>query len=225
MVDSYHVHTETVARQGRSVQLAAFTILTVLAFSPVIAIGIGHVFRDPEKLATVQERRRYKARVGLLVMSALLMTLDVGFECGVAYKHRPVEHPAWWHHRAALYLSDYLLELLMVWVFAVARLDGRFKMHFKERLESRDGITEGTGSEVRRMDSGWTEGTEGTHSHGRHYDHEHGQEHERDRDHDGFWKEVHWGAQGLHHGAEGEGSRKRRFMDRINTDEDIFGSG
>ncbi|KAH7625837.1 hypothetical protein B0T09DRAFT_412721 [Sordaria sp. MPI-SDFR-AT-0083] len=231
LVDSYHVHTGSLAQQGRAVQLAAFTILTVLAFSPVLFAVVGHAFRDTGKIASSQEeKRRYKARLGLVLISALLMTLDVGYECGVAYRRRPVERPAWWHHRAALYLSDYLLELLMTWIFAVARVDGRFSIR-RERLESRDGsfappqrvdsgMTMGMGDEeVRRYHGQDGEGNEHEHEH----DYDHGHDHDHDHDHDGFWKEVHMGASHGPHVQDRSG--RKRFVDRINTDEDIFGSG
>ncbi|KAK1773979.1 hypothetical protein QBC45DRAFT_59270 [Copromyces sp. CBS 386.78] len=213
LVDSYHVHTDFVAQQGRAVHLAALTMLTVLAFSPVIFAAVGHVFRDTGQISSSEEeKRRYKVRLWLVLASALLMTLDVGYECGVAYARRPVNRPGRWHHRAALYSSDYFLELLMVLIFALARVDGRFKAQ-RERLESRDG------SFTHRVDSGigMSLGEEE-----RRY-HEQTNEHEHDHDHNhyGFWKEVHLGAHGFVH----EGSGKKRFVDRINTDEDIFGSG
>ncbi|KAK3388775.1 hypothetical protein B0T20DRAFT_102612 [Sordaria brevicollis] len=253
LVDSYHEHTDAVEKQGRAVQLAALTILTVLAFCPIIMASLGHVFRDNAKVygGSQEEKRRYKARMRLIMISSLLMTLDVGYECGVAYARRPVERPAWWHHRAALYLSDYLLELLMVALFGVARLDRRFKMmRASERLGSRDGGGSPFGQQQRQninaAEMGMAIGAREYYEDQQRHEHGHGltrpdsgyahahddtDEHDHEHEHNGFWKEMlHIPSEADPHGFAGEseqeeGSGRERFSDRINTDEDIFGSG
>ncbi|KAK3985341.1 hypothetical protein QBC44DRAFT_353097 [Cladorrhinum sp. PSN332] len=124
-----------VLRECRDVALVAGTLLAVLAFFPVLVVGIVLCFKAGDVVGT--EKRRYRARTELLFGTAALLSLEAGFRIGTAYAARPVaSKPGWYQSKAAFYCFMYLVELAVIYWFLAARLDDRFK---KRRVETGPG--------------------------------------------------------------------------------------
>ena len=66
-----------------------------------------------------REKKRFHMRRGMLVWTALLLTMQVGFRCGTAFDVRPVGDSAWFLSKGAYYCFIFLLELVVVYSFVV----------------------------------------------------------------------------------------------------------
>ncbi len=131
-VDSFFISpsSEEMLRSARKVVLVGVTVLTFLAALPGCVVGCilaGQWWRQKHMRMMREDDARFKARACVLAATAALLTLDVGFRCGVAFAARPVGRAGWWHSRACYYCFGYVVEWLVVGVYAVARLDRRFR--------------------------------------------------------------------------------------------------
>lgn len=121
---------DTTARaMDRDVQLFAGTAFAVLAFVPAPAVLIACLVpraggRRIEKFGA----GRFGSNITLLVFSSLLLTLGAGFRIGVNFAPRPSDAPAWYHHRACYYCFIYVIEIIVSGLYAVARVDKRFRV-------------------------------------------------------------------------------------------------
>jgi hypothetical protein len=63
----------------------------------------------------------------ILIAGALLLSLGAGFRTGVAYSPaRPATDPAWYDSKACFYVFDFVTELAVLYLYAVARVDKIF---------------------------------------------------------------------------------------------------
>ncbi|RSL58053.1 hypothetical protein CEP54_008016 [Fusarium duplospermum] len=112
-------------QQLRDVQLTAITYLAVLAFLPLPTIAICLIL--PRKAPMDKfGQGRMRTKLGLLIFTSTLLTLGAAFRAGVSYKIRPANDPAWYHHKACFYCFNYVIELIVVFSYALSRFDRRF---------------------------------------------------------------------------------------------------
>jgi len=112
-------------RIDRDIQLFVTTSFAVLAFLPVPVVALAAALPRPSRLEKFGQGR-FRTKRRLLLGTALLLTLGAAFRTGVAFDVRPAAQPAWFHHRAAYYCFNYVVELLVVYAYTVARFDRRF---------------------------------------------------------------------------------------------------
>ncbi|KAK3942920.1 hypothetical protein QBC46DRAFT_457291 [Diplogelasinospora grovesii] len=121
----------------RDVQLFAGTYLAVLAFLPIPTTLLSiFLFRRQQKRlggdsdgARVEKfgTGRFRSKVALLLFTATLLSLGAGFRIGVNYTTpRAATNPAWYHHKACYYCFNFVIELIVVYTYALARFDRRF---------------------------------------------------------------------------------------------------
>jgi hypothetical protein len=130
--------------------LYAGTFFLVAAFFPVPFVGANYLAlaakrkeggdraqgqgNDKTTDDTVQPQRpRIAGSVTngsrVLVVGALLLTLGAGFRTGVAYASaRPADDPAWYDSKACFYVFNFVTELGVIYLYAVARVDRTFNV-------------------------------------------------------------------------------------------------
>ncbi|KXX81448.1 hypothetical protein MMYC01_202666 [Madurella mycetomatis] len=111
----------------RDVMLFAGVYLTVMAFLPIPVVATAAVLPtragdEPEVFGTGSMR----TKMGLLLFTSGVLTLGAGFRAGINFVPRPITQPAWYHSKAAFYCFDFVVEVLVVYVYAIARFDRRF---------------------------------------------------------------------------------------------------
>ncbi|KAH7165534.1 hypothetical protein EDB81DRAFT_256305 [Dactylonectria macrodidyma] len=125
VVYSFYTLDPTTRLQLRKIQLTAVTYLAILAFLPLPITGISILL--PRKAPMDKfGQGRMRTKIGLLVFTASLLTLGAAFRAGVAYQIRPITNPAWYHHKACFYVFNYVIELIVVYSYALSRFDRRF---------------------------------------------------------------------------------------------------
>jgi len=130
MVVTATVHSfftlDAAARQrDRDVQLVASTYLAFLAFLPIPVVAAAALAPRPTRVEKFGQGR-FRTKLRLLLFTSALLALGAGFRTGVAFDLRPASQPAWFHHKACYYVFNYVLELIVVYTYAVARFDRRF---------------------------------------------------------------------------------------------------
>lgn len=109
----------------RDIQLVGTTYFTFLAFLPT-PITILSLLWPHRPAVDKFGAGRFRSKVALLLFTSLLLTFGAGWRTGVAYDVRPISHPAWFHHKAAFYCVNFVIELIVVYTYVLARFDRRF---------------------------------------------------------------------------------------------------
>ncbi|KAJ0115333.1 hypothetical protein J7T55_012610 [Diaporthe amygdali] len=125
-VDSFFTLDKNTRRIDRDIQLVAGTFLTLLAFLPIpvtlLAVVAPRAHR-PEKFG----QGRQRTKIWLLLFTSVILTLGAGFRIGVNFTTpRPANNPAWFHSKACFYCFNFVIELAVVYAYAIARFDRRY---------------------------------------------------------------------------------------------------
>ncbi|KAK3987263.1 hypothetical protein QBC44DRAFT_127296 [Cladorrhinum sp. PSN332] len=122
----------------RDVLRFAAVYLAVLAFLPIPIVVTAVLWpRGKEGKEEEEEEEgkrriekfghgRMRAKVRLLLGTSFLLTLGAAFRAGVNFVPRPAGDPAWYHSRPAFYCFNFVIELVVVYSYAAARVDKRF---------------------------------------------------------------------------------------------------
>jgi hypothetical protein len=109
----------------RKVRLVAVVYLALLAFLPIPAtlLCIAITPRgDIDHFGTGSMR----TKVILLLFTSTLLAFGASWRAASAFIVRPATNPGWWNHKAAFYCLNYVIELIVVFTYALARFDLRF---------------------------------------------------------------------------------------------------
>ncbi|KAM7223055.1 Protein of unknown function (DUF3112) domain containing protein [Rhypophila decipiens] len=171
-VHSFFTLDMAVRQKEREVALFAGTYLAVLAFLPIPIVIAAVVWpRDKELKIDKFGQGRLRTKVRLLLFTSTLLSLGAGFRIGVNFSPRPITNPAWYHSKAAFYCFNFVIELIVVYVYAIARFDKRFHIpngskgpgHYRglntERVDNGRGDEHGDGD----VEAGNPAGTEDGH--------------------------------------------------------------
>ncbi|KAL2113180.1 hypothetical protein VUR80DRAFT_5087 [Thermomyces stellatus] len=109
----------------RKIQLFSGTYLAVLAFLPIPIVLLAATWprRDrPENFGT----GRLRTKVLLVLFTSTILAFGAGFRVGGNYDTRPINAPGWFHHKAAFYCVNFVIEVIVVYLYALMRFDRRF---------------------------------------------------------------------------------------------------
>lgn len=124
-VQSFYTLSKNTHRIDRDVQLFGSTYFAVSAFLPIPMLIIGLVI--PRRVRVDKfGSGHFRTKFYVLFCSAALLTLGSAFRTGIAYKPRPFSNPAWYHSKACFYLFNFTIEIIVVYLYILVRVDKRF---------------------------------------------------------------------------------------------------
>ena len=109
----------------RKVQLFAGTYLALLAFLPIPIVIAAALFPRKTRVEKFGSGR-FRTKVRLLLFTSTLLALGAGFRLGVNFAPRPLNDPAWYHSKPCYYCFNFVIELIVVYTYVIARFDRRF---------------------------------------------------------------------------------------------------
>ena len=110
----------------RNIQLYGGTCFAVVAFLPIPIVAYAFV-RSRKMPVESFGSGTVRAKILTVLAAALLLTLGAAFRAGTNYLPlRPKSQPAWYHSRACFYIFTLGVEIIVVALFAIARIDLRF---------------------------------------------------------------------------------------------------
>ncbi|EME85549.1 uncharacterized protein MYCFIDRAFT_82707 [Pseudocercospora fijiensis CIRAD86] len=119
----------------RDIQLVAMTYLLFVTLVPLVILAITWSLKESPR---AEEFGTKDSSGGLdtwstgqksliLLTSALLCTLGSAFKTGSNFESpRPKSDPAWYQSKAALYVFTFLIEISILYMFLLTRIDHRF---------------------------------------------------------------------------------------------------
>jgi hypothetical protein len=120
---------DPVARdRDNNVHLVGATYNAVAAFLPIpiIVLSILSPRSHPQGKTDKFGSGRFRSKVGIILFSTVLISLSASFRCAVAFLPRPASDPAWFDSRAAFYCLIFVLEVIVIFLYAAVRVDRRF---------------------------------------------------------------------------------------------------
>ncbi|KAH0537480.1 hypothetical protein FGG08_005743 [Glutinoglossum americanum] len=125
LVTYHYTLNPKVMKQCRDIQLFGICWYTFLAIFPVPFVGIGCAIPSSahvEKFGT----GRFRSKALLVCLAAFVLTLGTGFRAVTAFFERPLDNPAWFHRRGSFYFFVFTVEIMVIIIYAIVRVDRRF---------------------------------------------------------------------------------------------------
>lgn len=125
-VQSFYTLSKNIHQIDRDLQLAAGTYLLFIAFLPIPMVVLGFVV--PRKTRVEKfGKGRWRTKIAILLTSAALLTTGAGFRIGTSFMNpRPVNDPAWYHAKWCFYFFNFTIEIVVVYLYILVRVDRRF---------------------------------------------------------------------------------------------------
>lgn len=147
-VQSFYTLNPHTLNIDRDLQRTAGTYLMVVSFLPIPMVILGLVVPRKTRVEKFGSGR-WRSKVTILLSSSILLCLGAAFRSGTNWKApRPVNDPAWYHAKWCFYFFNFVIEIIIVYLYALLRVDRRFHIP--------DG-SKGPGAYSQRKDFGGSE--------------------------------------------------------------------
>lgn len=107
------------------IQLIGVTYFAVASFMLIILLTLAFLLPKKtrvEKFGT----GRFRHKIIILLISATLICLGASFRAAVSYMPRPIAEPAWFDSKPAFYCFDFTIDIFVIYMYAIMRVDRRF---------------------------------------------------------------------------------------------------
>jgi Protein of unknown function (DUF3112) len=126
-VQSFYTLSPNTHRIDHDIQLYGITFFAVVAFFPLPLVLLGLVFPRRHKLDKFGQGR-WRTKVRILLLSSFLISFGAAYRAGTTWltpvpRTQPL--PAYFH-KAAFYIVNFGVEIIVVWMYAILRVDRRF---------------------------------------------------------------------------------------------------
>ncbi|KIW62164.1 hypothetical protein PV04_10365 [Phialophora macrospora] len=110
----------------RDVQLAAITYLLAFACLPAVHVALA-IFLPRSQHAENFGQGSMTSKIIIVTCSALLCMLIAGFKTGITWMPpRLATNPPWYDSKACFYIFNFSLEILLLCILTLTRIDKRF---------------------------------------------------------------------------------------------------
>lgn len=125
-VQSFYTLNPNSHRVDLDIQRATATYFMVISFLPLPMVLLGLVVPRTTRLQKFGSGR-WRTKVWILVTTTTLLCLGAAFRCGTQFKNpRPFNHPAWYQNKWCFYVFYFTVEIIVVYLYIVLRVDRRF---------------------------------------------------------------------------------------------------
>lgn len=123
---SFYTKNNNTKRIDRDLQLYGQTVWAIVSFIPIPVVIAAYLF--PRKTKTEKfGTGRLRVKSAILLIAATLLCLGASFRAGGNYKTpRPNTNPGWYHSKACFYIFIFTVEIIVVAMYAIGRIDQRF---------------------------------------------------------------------------------------------------
>ncbi|MCJ1392731.1 hypothetical protein MMC18_005602 [Xylographa bjoerkii] len=123
---SFYTLDPTKRRIAHDLQLYGGTLFAVIAFLPIPIVLAGIILPHKSRVEKFGSGR-FRTKVYILLTTASLLSLGAWFRIGTSYlPPRPLDDPAWYQSKACFYVFDFGVEVLVIWLYILVRVDRRF---------------------------------------------------------------------------------------------------
>ncbi|KAK0629681.1 hypothetical protein B0T17DRAFT_526144 [Bombardia bombarda] len=124
-VQSFFTLDGPTRRTDRDVQLFCATYLAVMSFLPIPLVLLAVMVPRRTRIDRFGQGH-FRTKFALLGFTATLLAAGAIFRATVGYAVRPLNDPAWFQGKACYYCFNFMIELIVVYTYALSRFDKRF---------------------------------------------------------------------------------------------------
>lgn len=125
-VQSFYTLNANTHDIDRDLQLSAATYFMFISFLPFPMVLIGLVVPRTTRVEKFGSGR-WRTKIWILLSTATLLCLGSAFRCGTSWKTpRPTDDPAWYDAKWCFYIFNFTVEILVIYLYLVLRVDRRF---------------------------------------------------------------------------------------------------
>ena len=118
-----NIHTKTI---DADLQRTASTYLMLISFLPIPIVILGLILPRQTRVEKFGSGR-WRTKIRILLASSVLLCLGASFRTGTAFRNpRPKDDPAWYHAKWCFYFFNFTLEIIVVYLYLILRIDQRF---------------------------------------------------------------------------------------------------
>ena len=118
-----NIHTKTI---DADLQRTASTYLMLISFLPIPIVILGLIIPRQTRLEKFGSGR-WRTKIRILLASSVLLCLGASFRTATAFRNpRPKDDPAWYHAKWCFYFFNFTLEIIVVYLYLILRIDQRF---------------------------------------------------------------------------------------------------
>ncbi|MCJ1438290.1 hypothetical protein MMC27_007678 [Xylographa pallens] len=123
---SFYTLDPSKRQTAHDLQLYGGTLFAVIAFLPIPIVLAGIIVPHKSRVEKFGSGR-FRTKLYILVTAASLLSLGAWFRIGTSYlSPRPLGNPAWYQGKACFYVFDFSVEVLVIWLYILVRVDRRF---------------------------------------------------------------------------------------------------
>lgn len=132
-VQSFYTLNTNWKRIDGDLQRTGSTYFMAISFAPIPMVILGLIIPRKTRLEKFG-RGHWRTKIWILLASSVLLCLGASFRLGTAFKHpRPRDQPAWYDAKWCFYFFNFTLEITVVYLYLVLRVDQRFYVPDKSR--------------------------------------------------------------------------------------------
>lgn len=126
-VQSFYTLRPRTRNIDRDFQLYASTFLAIVSFLPIPIVILGLIIPRKTRVEKFGSGR-FRTKVYVLLVASVSVCLGAAFRCGTAWKTPvPRTHPLpAYYSRACFYIFNFVVEIIVVYLYAILRIDLRF---------------------------------------------------------------------------------------------------
>jgi hypothetical protein len=127
VIQTFYTLNPRIRKIDRDIQLAGLTYFAFVSFLPIPVVILGLLIprsRPINKFGT----GRWRTKIRILLLSSTLVSFGACYRAGTQYlTPRPMTQPIYpVMHKAAFYLVNFTIEIIVLFLYAVLRVDLRF---------------------------------------------------------------------------------------------------
>ncbi|KAK5060146.1 hypothetical protein LTR84_010030 [Exophiala bonariae] len=125
-VQSFYTLNPDIKRIDRDLQMTASTYFLFISFLPIVLVIVGLIVPRQTRVEKFGSGR-WRSKIAILLTSAFLLCLGATFRIATMYKNpRPLNNPAWYHAKWCFYFFNFVIEIIVVYLYLLLRVDRRF---------------------------------------------------------------------------------------------------
>ncbi|KAK3391038.1 hypothetical protein B0H63DRAFT_130643 [Podospora didyma] len=125
-VQSFFTLDHNTRRIDRDIQLFCATYLAVIAFLPIPIVLVAALVPRRTRIDKFGQGH-FRTKFGLLTFTATLLAAGAIFRAANSFAPpRPLDDPAWYQSKACYFCFNFVIELVVVFTYALSRFDRRF---------------------------------------------------------------------------------------------------
>jgi len=126
IVQSFYTLNVNTHKIDRDMQITASTYLLFISFLPIPMVILGLIIPRKTRLEKFGTGR-WRSKIAILLVSSVLLCLGACFRSATTYENpRPRDDPAWYHAKWCYYFFNFTLEIIVIFLYAILRVDRRF---------------------------------------------------------------------------------------------------